>query len=117
MGNNGCKCLQENQSNEIVTKKDDMYSTRAAGTTNEINKSKNDMYYEETVARAKAQNHITPDYIQQSLNSEAMETPPGLNENYMEYAMDFFDEVNKYRCNSDLFVDLKKKNPSNLIKI
>jgi hypothetical protein len=31
--------------------------------------------------------------------------------NYMDFAMDFFDEINKYRCDSDLFLDLKKRFP------
>ena len=124
MGNIGCKCFKNNESNDIVTKKEDtMYSTKshmAVGTT-EFNSSQNDIY-ENKLVRAKAQNNITPGGNEEfdhktPKSEEELETPPLLNENYMDYAMDLFDEINKYRCDSDLFIDLKKRNPSNLINI
>merc|ERR1712032_306054 len=109
-GNIDCKCLKENQQKELITVKgeESLY-------TNDL---KNTQLEDENIIRAKAQNFITPgpgnQVDENSHNSEEddIEIPPILNENYMDYAMDFFDEINKYRCDSELFNELKKRNPT-----
>ena len=129
MGNIDCKCLKEYQEKEIVTTKGDSYYT----TTNNFGNTQAAQAEDNNIDRAKAQNFITPkpekennteskaesfvaykpethvNQISQSFEEEEIiEIPPILNENYMDYTMDFFDEINKYRCESDLFIDLKK---------
>jgi len=55
-------------------------------------------------------NHINGNHHEKNLNDNY--EAPVLKENYMDYAMDFFDEINKYRGNPKLFMDLIRKYPS-----
>lgn len=50
---------------------------------------------------------------------EFYDEPPQLvqfpsKEDYLDYAMDLFDQVNKYRADPELFADLMKKYPSQI---
>lgn len=66
------------------------------------------------------QNHFNGNGIDKNFNGDIKDTyeVPVLKENNMDYAMDFFDEINKYRANPKLFMDLIRKFPSKyLLKI
>ena len=126
MGNIDCKCLKEFQQKEIITNKDqNMYSTNENFAESSefkrvetINKKEKE---NTNIIKAKAKNLTTPGGEKNNQKEEEeeeeeeeieIENPPMLNENCMDYAMDFFDEINKYRCDSDLFIDLKRRFPS-----
>lgn len=107
MGNIDCKCLKDFQQKEIVSDREDnnFVTTRANFEKQETNNYMNGV---------KGQTRFTPsgdqkieDQNGQEIIEEAM-----LVENYMDYSMDFFDEINKYRSDSDLFVQLKNRYPS-----
>ena len=120
MGNIECKCLKEIQQNEIITKnktkEEEEYNQRYYQNYPKNNNNilstqiKNS---EENPTKAKAKNNKNNNNENENDNQNSQQKNSNDNLTFMDYAMDFFDEVNKYRCNTDLFKNLKEKFSSN----
>jgi len=132
MGNN-CICFDKSKTPEIFT----LSKTTADNMKFDRNKT-SDIYgdYKESIdyekfGKSKASNYedTGPLNIDQDLkmkvkssaqaneNSDTnnAEETPILRENFMDFSMDLFDEINKYRKNPDMFFDLTKTHPCIII--
>jgi hypothetical protein len=140
MGNINCQCIKQFQENELLSsnkkeKENNMYTTndnnnfaesRNFNRTNSEkiqDKDQDQVKYYDTnnniISKSKGQNLLTPlpeeEKNNQNNNKDNKIIPFSNNyNNYMEFSMDFFDEINKYRSDSDLFINLKKRFPSNI---
>lgn len=131
MGNN-CVCLNKQEkweTPEILTPSKEEFEPSKSIYNNDTYENYKEQAEKESVEKSKvaniiAQNNNNNNFLEEikSFDRTSMEEnftrdtktfdPVLTKVNHMDFAMDLFDEINRFRANPDLFVELMEKYPS-----